>query len=138
MEMTIILKGAALTHLGLIAAGALMPKAVDLWKHVKDLPPFIRRLFKVYYVFIGFMLLSFGLLTWIHAEELASGTPLAQAVSVVMALFWTIRLVVAGFVFDVRPYLTNVWYRIGYAATNVVFGLLPGVYALAAWKGGAL
>ena len=80
MDMIIVLKCAALTHLGLLAAGALMPKAVNLWTHIKDLPPFIRCLFKVYYVFIGFMLASFGLLTWIYAEELASGVPLARAV----------------------------------------------------------
>ena len=138
MDMIIVLKCAALTHLGLLAAGALMPKAVNLWTHIKDLPPFIRSLFKVYYVFIGFLLASFGLLTWIYAEELASGVPLARAVCVVMALFWTIRLVVAGFVFDVRPYLVNGWYRSGYAATNVVFGALPFVDAIVAWKGGAL
>lgn len=138
MTMTIVLKCAALLHLGLLAAGACMPRAVGLWRNIKDLPPFIRRLFKVYYVFIAFVLASFGLLTWIYAEELASGEPLAQAVCVVMALFWMIRLVVAGFVFDVRPYLTNWFYRIGYGATNVAFSLLPVVYIWAAWKGGAL
>jgi len=74
MTLTILLKLAAVCHLGLIAAGALMPAVVDLWRHVRGLPPFVRQLFKVYYVFIGFILVSFGLLTWFCAEELAGGT----------------------------------------------------------------
>jgi hypothetical protein len=39
---------------------------------------------------------------------------------------------------DVRPYLTNWFYRAGYQATNLVFTYLVAVYAWAAWKGGAL
>jgi len=44
--------------------------------------------------------------------------------------------VAATFVFDLGPYLTNNYRRIGYHATNVVFVYLPIVYAWAAWKGG--
>ena len=55
-----------------------------------------------------------------------------------MAAFWTLRLVAATFIFDVRPYLTNNWWRLGYHATNIVFIYLPLVYLLAAWKGGTL
>ena len=49
-----------------------------------------------------------------------------------------VRLVAAVFVFDVRPYLVNPFWRMGYYATNVVFACLPVIYALAAVKGGAL
>ena len=49
-----------------------------------------------------------------------------------MATFWTLRLIAATFVFDVRPYLTNTFWRVGYHATNVVFIYLPVVYLLAA------
>ena len=41
-------------------------------------------------------------------------------------------------IFDVRPYLTNWFLRLGDQATNVVFLYLVLVYALAAWKGGRL
>ena len=46
-------------------------------------------------------------------------------------VFWSVRLVAAGFIFDVRPYLTNWLYRLGYQATNCVFIYLVFVYAAA-------
>jgi hypothetical protein len=123
-------------HLGLICAGALMPRAVNLKNNLAALPPFIRRLFWVYYTFIALCLASFGLMTFTLAGTLAAGGILARALCVFLALFWTVRLVAATFVFDVRPYLTNYFWRLGYHATNIVFIYLPLVYAWVAWKGG--
>ena len=104
-------------------------------KMCATLPVFIRRLFWVYYTFIGVSLISFGIITVTFAATLAAGGGLARAMCIFMAAFWTVRLVAATFVFDVRPYLTNNFWRLGYHATNVVFAYLPCVYALAAWKG---
>jgi hypothetical protein len=78
------------------------------------------------------------LITVAFADALSSGGGLARAVCVFLAVFWTVRLVAATFIFDVRPYLTNGLWRLGYHATNVVFIYLPVVYAWAAWKGGPL
>lgn len=128
MNLELALKLAAITHLGLIAAGAMMPFATGLWSECAKLSPFARTLFRVYYAFIGLCLFSFGLGSWIFAEELASGAPLARALCGFLAAFWTIRWI-AALLLDVRPYLLNTWWRIGYTATNVVFSLLPFVYA---------
>jgi hypothetical protein len=134
--LILLLQFAGLMHLGLICAGALMPRAVNLKNNLAALPPFIRRLFWVYYTFIALCLASFGLMTFTLAGTLAAGGTLARALCVFLALFWTIRLVAATFVFDVRPYLTNNLWRLGYHATNIVFVYLPLVYAWVAWKGG--
>jgi hypothetical protein len=136
--LILLLQIAGVLHLGLIAAGALMPRAVHLREHLKPLPEFIRRLFLVYYVFIGLCLAGFGALTVAFAPALASGLPLARALCVFLTAFWTLRLFAATFVFDVRPYLVNKYLRLGYHATNAAFIYLPVVYALAAWKGGTL
>ena len=136
MTSVLILKLAAVAHLGLIAAGSLMPRTVGLWRHVAILPDFERHLFKVYYGFIGFTLMSFGMQTSFLPEELATGSALARGICLIMGVFWLIRLGVAAFVFDVRPYLTNSWYRVGYQATNVTFAVLPAIYLWIAWKGG--
>ena len=112
-----------------------MPRAVNLRAHLAALPPFIRRLFWVYYSFIALCLVSFGLITVTLADTLAAGGNLARAICAFLAVFWTIRLIAATFVFDVRPYLTSNLWRLGYHATNIVFIYLPVVYALAAWKG---
>ena len=138
MKLTLLLQLAAIMHIGLVCAGALMPRAVNLKTNLAGLPPFIRRLFWVYYSFIGLSLISFGTMTFIFADTLTAGGGFARAFCLFLALFWTIRLVAATFVFDVRPYLTNPFWRLGYHATNIVFIYLPVVYAWAAWKGGAL
>jgi len=136
IELTTLLQIAGLLHLGLICAGAMMPRAVNLRENLAGLPPFIRRLFWVYYSFIGLCLVSFGAMTVIFAPVLAAGSGLARAICLFLAVFWMLRLVAATFVFDVRPYLTNGMWRLGYHATNIVFIYLPVVYAWAAWKGG--
>jgi hypothetical protein len=134
MKPELLLKFAALTHLGLIAAGLLMPKATGLWAEVKQLSPFARGLFRTYYLFIGLCLVGFGLGSWVMAPELAAGSPLARAICGFLAAFWTIRLVAAIWVLNVKPYLTNGWWRLGYQATNVVFGALPFFYAWLAFR----
>jgi hypothetical protein len=135
-HLILLLQFAGLMHLGLMCAGVLMPRAVNLKNNLAALPPFIRRLFWVYYIFIGLCLISFGVITFTFAGTLAAGGALARALCVFLALFWTVRLVAATFVFDVRPYLTNNLWRLGYHATNIVFIYLPVVYAWVAWKGG--
>ena len=138
ISLTLLLQIAGVLHLGLICAGALMPRVVNLRSHLAPLPEFIRRLFWVYYVFIGLCLVSFEVLTVSFAETLAAGGSLARAVCGFLAVFWTLRLIAATFVFDVRPYLTNAFWRLGYHATNIAFIYLPVVYGWAAWRGGAL
>lgn len=133
MKLELALKLAALVHLGLIAAGVLMPRATGLWREADAMSPFARTLFRVYYAFIGLCLFSFGFGTWVYAAELASGTALARAVCGFLAAFWLLRWV-AAVLLDVRPYLTNAWWRIGYAATNVVFCALPFVYTWGALR----
>jgi len=136
INLTRMLQFAGVLHLGLIWAGLMMPRVVGLRQHLKALPLFIRRLFWVYYSFIGFCLVSLGLITFVFAGTLAAGGALARVICVFMAGFWTIRLFAAMFVFDVRPYLTSAWLRLGYHATNVVFAGLPVIYAVTAIMGG--
>jgi hypothetical protein len=131
MNLELAFKLAALTHLGLVAAGALMPFATGLWSECNKLTPFARTLFRLYYAFIGLCLFSFGIGSWIFAEDLAGGTPLARAVSGFLAAFWTLRWI-GALLLDVSPYLANGWWKLGYSATNVVFCLLPFLYAWAA------
>ena len=136
--LTVLLRIAGVLHIGLIAAGLLMPRAVNLRSSLAGLPPFIRRLYWVYYSFIGLCLAGFGILSFGLAPTLAAGSPLARAVCAFLGAFWTLRLIAATFVFDVRPYLKNGWLRLGYHSTNIAFVYLPVVYGFAAWKGGAL
>jgi FtsH-binding integral membrane protein len=132
INLTVLLQVAAVLHLGLMCAGLLMPRVVGMRAHLERLPPFIRHLFWVYYSFIGLSLLGFSLITFAFADTLAAGGGLARALCAFLAVFWTVRLLAATFVFDMRPDLTTGARRLGYHALNIVFGFLPIVYALAA------
>ena len=132
INLVFLLRLAGILHLGLMTAGLLMPKVVRMRWHLVTMPPFIRQLFWVYYTFIALCLVSFSIITIVFAETLAAGGGLARALCTFLAVFWTVRLVVATFVFDLEPYLTTWYRRVGYHATNVVFAYLPIVYAIAA------
>ena len=137
-NLTLLIQLAGVLHLGLIAAGALMPRVVNLRSHIIGLPPFIRQLFWIYYLFIGLCLVSFGAGSFLFAQTLADGSNLSRAICGFLAAFWMLRLIAATFVFDVSPYLTSSYWRAGYHATNITFIYLPIVYLIAALNGGAL
>lgn len=132
INLTLQLQIAGVLHLGLMCAGLLMPRIVRMRWHLYALPTFIRQLFWVYYSFIALCLLSFSVITIVFADTLAAGGNLARALCAFFAVFWTLRLIVATFVFDMEPYLTNRYRRLGYHAVNIVFAYLPVVYVLAA------
>jgi hypothetical protein len=134
ISLTLLLQVAGVMHVGLMSAGLLMPRVVNMRAHLSTLPTFIRQLFWVYYMFIALCLISFSIITIAFAETLASGSTLARALCVFFAVFWTLRLLVATFVFDMRPYLTSRARRLGYHALNAVFAYLPVVYLLAATR----
>ena len=136
LNLTLLLQIAGVLHLGLMCAGLLMPRVVNMSKHLAVLPPFIRQLFWVYYSFIALCLASFCVITIAFADTLAAGGNLARALCAFFAIFWTVRLFAATFVFDMKPYLTSGYRRLGYHAINIVFAYLPIVYAWAALKGG--
>ena len=132
ITLTRLLQIAGALHVVLIGAGLLMPQVVRMRWHLVTVPPFIRQLFWVYYSFIALCLVSFSVITIAFADTLAAGGNLARALRAFFAAFWTFRLIAALFVFDMRPYLTNRYRRLGYHALNLVFAYLPIVYGLAA------
>lgn len=137
INLTLLLQVAGVLHLGLICANALMPRTVNLRIHIAVLPPFIRQMFWVYYVFINLCLVSFGVITITLAGTLAAGSDLSRALCVFFTAFWMLRLMTGIFIFDMRPYLTTVGRRLGYYAINVIIVYLLIAYAWTAWKGGS-
>jgi hypothetical protein len=133
-DLTLLLQIAGVLHLALMCAGLLMPRVVGMRSHLAALPPFIRQLFWVYYSFIALCLVGFSIITIAFADTLAAGGNLARALCAFFTLFWTLRLIAGTFVFDMRPYLTSSYRRLGYHAINIVFAYLPIVYALAAGR----
>jgi hypothetical protein len=123
---------AGLLHFGILIASALTPRVLDWRGALPSLPPLLRQLFWVYGVFIVLVIIGFGSLTLAYAPALAAGTPLARGLCALIALFWIARLAVQLFVFDLRPYLTAWWLKLGAHGLTAAFVFLGAVYGAAA------
>ena len=130
MKTWLIIGG--LLHLVVLIASALTPRVLDWRTSLAALHPFLRRLFWVYGCFIVLVIISFGVLTLLHANELASGATLSRSVCAMIAIFWLARLGVQFFVFDARPFLTTTSLRVGYHGLTLLFTALVFIYACAA------
>ena len=91
-----------------------------------------RHLIWVHGVFIVFIIIAFGVLSLAQASNLADGSSLARWVCGLIALFWFARLVVQLFIFDARPFLTNLGLKLGYHGLTLVFTYFSLVYGYAA------
>src|SRR5262249_50990166 len=72
---------------------------VRMRAHLDTLPAFLRQLFWVYYALIALCLAGFCVITIVFADTLAAGGSLARALCAFLAVFWTLRLIAATFVF---------------------------------------
>ena len=128
---TLLLIGGLLHFVILIASG-LTPRVLDWRANLAALHPFLRRLFWVYGCFIVLVIISFGALTLVNADELLSGTSLSRSICAIIATFWLARLAVQFFVFDARPFLTTTFLRLGYHGLTLLFTALVFIYGCAA------
>lgn len=132
--LKIALTLAGIAHFGILIASANAPKALNWKVTLVPLPKLMRQMFWVYGWFIVLMIISFGTITLVHTETLATaGTPIARWVSGMIAIFWGVRLIVQFFIFDATPFLTNWFYKLGYHGLTVVFIFLTAVYTWAAF-----
>lgn len=123
---------AGIGHFLLLTASALAPVVLDWRGHLRALPPMLRRLFWVYGAFIVLTIVGIGAMTLRHAPEMACGDPVARSLAAFAAVFWGLRLLVQWFVFDLRPYLTRRWLKLGYHTLTAAFVFFTLVYGWAA------
>jgi hypothetical protein len=132
--MRTLLQIAAALQLSLLIASASVPRALDWRTNLAGLHPFLRRLFWVYGSFIVGIIIAFATLTFLHADAMAAGEPVARSLCAFIAIFWAARLVVQFAVFDATPFLTNWIYKLGYHTLAVIFAILIAIYAWAAFS----
>ena len=102
-NLALLLTFAGIAHFGVLVASATVPKALNWRENLRPLPKLLRQMFWVYGSFIVLMIVSFGVITLGHTETLARGdNPLARSVCGMIALFWSVRLLVQFFVFDAK------------------------------------
>jgi hypothetical protein len=130
--MKTLLQIAGALQLSILVASAQVPRVLDWRKNLAPLHPFLRKLFWVYGCFIVLIILAFSALTFLHADAMAAGEPVARSLCAFIAVFWAARLLVQWAIFDAKPFLTKLIYVIGYHALTVLFLLLIIIYASAA------
>ena len=130
--MKTLLHLAGALQLSILVASALTPRVLDWRSNLAALHPFLRRLFWVYGVFIVLTILAFATLTFLHADAMAAGQPVARSLCIFIAIFWAARLLVQLLIFDLRPFLTNWFYKVGYHSLTLIFTALVFIYGWAA------
>lgn len=119
---------AGVMQLGILSAAAVLPGKLEWRKQLGLLSPLVRQLFVVYAVYVVTMIAALGLVSLTMADALVAPSTLARCVTGFIALFWTGRLLLQFFVFDVKPYVTNRWYALGYHALTVTFVYLSATF----------
>jgi hypothetical protein len=130
--MKTVLQISAALQFSILIASALVPRVLDWRTNLATLHPFQRKLFWVYGCFIVMTIIAFAVLTFLHAEAMATGEPVARSLCAFIAIFWAARLVVQLLIFDLRPFLTNWFYKLGYHTLTFIFVFLVCVYGKAA------
>lgn len=130
VELTLYLGG--VIHFLILLASVMAPRVMKWDVHLAKLPTMLRQMFWVYGVFIVLVIVSFGTLTLMNVPEMASGQGVGRGLCLVIAIFWAARLVVQLFIFDVGPFLTNWFYRLGYHLLTLAFVMLVSIYGYAA------
>ncbi len=132
-ERLIVIGG--ILHFALLSAGALVPFKLDFRGELQKVNSMLRELVWVYYAFIAFSIVGFGVLSVTLSTTLANGSILARAVCGFISLFWITRLAIQLFVFHAKDHLTNWFLRAGYHALTLVFSYHAVVYGLVALRG---
>ena len=130
MERLIQLGG--VMHFGILIASALVPSTLDWKRELAKLPALLRQLIWVHGVFIVLVIVAFGVLSLLHAPDLAAGSALARSLCAFVATFWLLRLLTQFFVFDASPYLRSRFLKLGYHGLTVIFACLVAIFGAAA------
>jgi hypothetical protein len=127
-----LLQLAGLLHFAILIASASVPRLLGWRTALPYLPRMLRQLFWVYGAFIVMVIIGFGTLTLVFAPALAAGDALARGLCALIAVFWLARLTVQLFVFDLEPYLTRWWLRLGSHGLTLAFTYFALVYGASA------
>ena len=123
-------------HFGILTASATLPFVLDWRKSLRTLPKIERQLVLAWASFIVLVIIGFGTVSLVHADELAQGSALARAICGFIAFFWSFRLAWQFFVYEVRDVIeaNTRWLWVGYHGLTIVFLYFAVVYAMAALR----
>lgn len=120
----------------LLCIGSLwIPKILGWKERVRALPPLMRELWWTYSIYIWSSHVFFSVLTLGFGDWLMSKTGPALALSIFMFLWWSVRLFLQFFGFDLSEVTKDKYNRIGKQLLTLLFiGLVTLFGGLIAWN----
>jgi preprotein translocase subunit SecY len=128
----IALPVAAALQIGLVIANPVLVKRLQFHREHAGLTPIIRQIHNVHHVYIAGLLLVFAALSLAFPGELVAERGLGRGISILIAIFWGVRLGVQRFYYDPAFLRVN---RAGDVFFTAVFAVLFVIYAAAAAGG---
>ena len=92
--------GVGVAHLGIVAANVPLPGRLRVRERLAGVPPFVRQIFYVHWVYILIVVGLFAALCFGFAPELGGASRLGRFLSGFMAGFWLLRIVLQVFYYD--------------------------------------
>ncbi len=118
---------AGIVHLAIGAANWFVPGMLNYRENLQKVPPIIREIFIVHSIYIVLVLISFSLLCFLFAPELAGQSPLGKFLSVSVAVFWLLRIPIQIFYYDAvikrQNRSANVAFTLALCYLGVVFAV---------------
>ena len=121
---------AAAGHACVLVAGAQAPARLGWREDTAKLQPFTRKVFWVYYVFVGMTVLAFGVLTAVLHDDMLRGDRGAVCLAGFIALWWTFRILVDVFVFRHAEWPPGRRFLVGHVLLDAAFVGMAATYAL--------
>lgn len=130
MTELILLAGAV--QLIIAASNLVVRRMLKPSAELAHVPPMIRQIYFVHWIYIIFILLVFASLSFAFAPQLAAGQPLGRFLSSAMALFWLARLPIQFFYYDRNQRRVHRAIDVTCIAAFVFLGVTYGLSALGA------
>jgi len=127
---------AGIGHFFVLIASFQVPSRLRWKEDLKQLTPFNRKLMWVYGGFTVFTILAFGTLTLALHSELLRGDRAALALALFIGVYWTLRIVVEFFFYDLADWPRGRGLVAGRILLTMLFFYLAGSnLALFFWQG---
>jgi alginate O-acetyltransferase complex protein AlgI len=125
-DLAIVLAG--IGHFCTLLAGTQLPLRLNWRDELAKVSSFNRKIFLNYYATVGLTIIGFGFLTLIFKNELLAGAHSALTLAALIALFWTMRVLVDFFYFKHEEWPEGFLFVAGHAALTTLFILMASVY----------
>jgi hypothetical protein len=124
-----LMRIAGALQLGVAAANFPLSWMLRFGREQRRLTPIVRQIHQVHHGYIVGLLVVFAVISMVFPDELSRGGGMGRFLSLVLALFWGLRLGVQRLYYD-PDFLRH--HRAGDIAFSLIFAFLSGVYAASA------